>query len=114
LLFLLWQTEEEFLADLTGQASDEDQEEEEEEEEEDFSESDEEEIEVQRKSEASANGAPKRKSLGSAVGKVPNVGAMLRALQHEGEKFCLNSDFIEGRAARLIEFSSSSRYEHAR
>ncbi|KAG7231089.1 hypothetical protein CRUP_006077, partial [Coryphaenoides rupestris] len=73
-------TEEEFLADLTGQASDQ---EEEEEEEEDFSESDEEEIEVQRKSEASANGGPKRKSLGSAIGKVPNVGAMLRALQHE-------------------------------
>lgn len=76
-------TEEQFLADLTGDTGDEDQEEEDEEEE-DFSESDEEEIEVPRKSEASTNGGPRRKVLESTVGKVPNVGTMLRTLQQEG------------------------------
>lgn len=88
----LRQTEEEFLADLTGQVDDEDQEEEAD----DFSESDEEEIEEQRERKAVTNGGQRRKGMESTVGKMPNVGTILRALQQEGEAFGLNSVLIKG------------------
>ncbi|CAL8339436.1 unnamed protein product [Merluccius merluccius] len=75
-------TEEDFLADLTvGQIDDDDQEAEEEE---DFSESDEEEIVEPRERQASTNGGPGKKSMESTVGKMPNVGTILRALRQEG------------------------------
>ena len=82
----LWQTEEDFLADLTGEGADEDQEEEEE----GSSESDEETFEERRERVTSSDGGARRRTQEPGVGRGPDVGPMLHSLKQEGEASQLN------------------------
>ncbi|CAL8401457.1 unnamed protein product [Arctogadus glacialis] len=73
-------TEEDFLADLTGEGVDEDHEEEEE----GSSESDEETFEERRERVASSDGGARRRTQEPGVGRGPDVGPMLHSLKQEG------------------------------
>uniref|UniRef100_A0A8C5C6J6 Timeless circadian clock n=1 Tax=Gadus morhua TaxID=8049 RepID=A0A8C5C6J6_GADMO len=79
-------TEEDFLADLTGEGADEDQEEEEE----GSSESDEETFEERRERVSSSDGGARRRTQEPGVGRGPDVGPMLHSLKQEGEAPQLN------------------------